>query len=535
MKFLYDRSCKDAFIEPSPSPTLLSALSPPIKTIMKWLNSPDPEDAIMWLDGSANSERSAICCAVTQVCIEQVQLSGAFSFQCTTTNATGKKDASRLIATLIYQLTTHIPETQKYIAEKIAADISILDRSWEMQLNALLVQPLVAVAQSGLLRDAQLGPRLFIIDGLDYCDDRTQCLVVEAFMEALGRVPESIPHKLLFSSQSESQLVSTCRKTPITTRLRRLHLDDSSGLSDSSVGIQPSAVESFMELKEILRAFQRESSGHRREADELVKRHSELEIREEEIRKREEEWKRKEAVLRKKGEWLRKKELEMLRKDEEEHREERQRVRAQLQVDEEELLEDTRRELQQAQTLLEEIEELQKENSMNVEEDISRRRLRKKQEMCGQRCFVCGRLHIRAGNNHDLQQDWSPEMQPSPRRIAGDPSSTTNSSLPGITRRLSTSTAPSRGQQNHCDLPMDRIRVLGPHNYRVESPSTATLAEASLESLAYLPILPYPMLPELPTRSSSKRVANNNRTRAATVAVPANVEPWALGACTGWT
>ena len=343
-------------------------------------------------------------------------------------------------------------------------------------------------------------------------------------MEALGRVPESIPHKLLFSSQSESQLVSTCRKTPITTRLRRLHLDDSSDLSDSSVGIQPSAVQSFMELKEILRAFQRESSGHRREADELVKRHLELEIREEEMRKMEEESKRKEAVLRKKGAWLRKKELEVLREDEEERREERQRVRAQIRVDEEELWKDTRRKLQQE---IEEIEEIEEENKMNFEEDISKRRLRKKQEMCGQRCFVCGRLHIRAGNNHDLQQDRCPEMQPSPRRIAGDPSSTTISSLPGITRRLSTSTAPSRGQQNHCDLPMDRIRVLGPHNYRVESPSTVTLADASLESSAYLPILPYPMLPKLPTRSSIRRVANNNHhwgTRAATVAVPANVE-----------
>jgi len=119
----------------------------------------------MWLDGGTESERSAICYAVAQICSEQHLLSGSFSFSHMITNAIRKHDASGLIATLIYQLLLQIPQTRNLIAEKIAEDISILDRSWEMQLDTLLIQPLVAVAQTGILQDAQHGPRLFIIDG----------------------------------------------------------------------------------------------------------------------------------------------------------------------------------------------------------------------------------------------------------------------------------------------------------------------------------------------------------------------------------
>ena len=197
-------------------------------------------------------------------------------------------------------------------------DISILDCSWETQLDRLLVQPLVAVAQSGLLQGAQHEPRLFIIDGLDKCDEKTRCLVVEAFTAALEKIPKSIPHKLLFASRSESRLVSTCRKPPIATRMRRLHLDDSLGLSGGSTVIQLSPVKSFMDLWGDLSLLQRESNGHRRaEVDKLYMRRLELDEREEEIRKREEQWEKKEAGWWSREEELRKKEWEMIEKKEE--------------------------------------------------------------------------------------------------------------------------------------------------------------------------------------------------------------------------
>ena len=206
----------------------------------------------MWLDGSSDAQKSAICHAVAQFCTEQHRLSASFSFRHTITNPAGRHDATGLIATLIYQLLLQIPETRTYIAEKIAADMSILDRSWETQLDVLLVQPLVTMAESGFPHDAR--PRLFIIDGLDECDDKTQCMVVESFTTALEKVPKGIPHKLLFSSRSESHLVSTCRIPPVSTHLRRLRLDDS---ISSPTSLELSLVESFTEIKEKLDLFHR--------------------------------------------------------------------------------------------------------------------------------------------------------------------------------------------------------------------------------------------------------------------------------------
>jgi len=177
-----------------------------------------------------------------------------------------------------------------------------------------------------------------------------QCLVVESFTAALETLPESISPKLLFSSQSELQLVSTCRKPPTSTQLGRLHLDDSPSLSDGSIGIELSPVESFVDLRGSLNVLQRKLSGCQAEVDELEKGHSESEKREEEIQKRKAEW---QNGRRKRNGF--KKELEMLRKEEEvKHREgEEGRIHEvrRRREDEVELLEETRKNLQQVQIL----------------------------------------------------------------------------------------------------------------------------------------------------------------------------------------
>jgi len=383
----------------------------------------------MWLDGGANSEKSAICHAVAKICSEWHLLSGSVSLRGMAKNSTGKPDASRLIATLVYQLLQYyIPQTRNHIAEKIAMDISILDRSLETQLNTLLVQPLVTLDQDGLLENAQSGSRLFIIDGLDECDEKTQCLVVESFTAALEKLPESISHKLLFSSQSESHLVSTCRKSPTSTRLRRLHLDD-------SLGIQLSPVESFMDLRGNLHVLHHELSGYRAEVDELEKRHSELEKREEELQKREEEWKQKEAELQKKAEWFRKKSLEMLRKEEEEKRreEERQRNAARAQIHQAELLE-MRRGLQQMQRLKEEIAK-KEEKLAQKEQEISR----KEQEKSGQ---ACGRPPV--GGARPPPKGTPPPLPPRPRHIPVPPPRDLDSDKPPPRRDSESTTLQGR-------------------------------------------------------------------------------------------
>jgi len=262
---------------------------------MDWLSNSDPQNVVMWLDGSAKSGKSAICYTVAQICMGRHILSGSFSFP-----PDGNHVVTRLIATLIYQLLLNIPETRNIIAEKIALDISILDRSWETQLDKLLIQPLVAVTQSGVLQDDQRGPRLFIIDGLDKCDEKTRCFVIETLTAALEKIPKSIPHKLLFASRSESRLVSTCRKPPIATRMLRLHLDDSLDPSNGSTRLpELSPVKSFMDLWGNLSVLQLELNERRAEADKLEMRRLELDEREEEIRKKEEEWKKKEEEWKK--------------------------------------------------------------------------------------------------------------------------------------------------------------------------------------------------------------------------------------------
>ena len=136
--------------------------------------------------------------------------------------------------------------------------------------------------------------------------------MIETLTAALEKIPKSIPHKLLFASRSESRLVSTCRKPPIATRMLRLHLDDSLGLSNDSTRLpELSPVKSFMDLWGSLSVLQLELNERRAEAGKLEMRRLELDEREEEVRKKEEEWKKKEEEWKRKEEEWKKKEGEI--------------------------------------------------------------------------------------------------------------------------------------------------------------------------------------------------------------------------------
>jgi len=45
-----------------------TTLSSTIEAILDWLGNSNPQNGVMWLDGGANSEKSAICHAVAKIC-----------------------------------------------------------------------------------------------------------------------------------------------------------------------------------------------------------------------------------------------------------------------------------------------------------------------------------------------------------------------------------------------------------------------------------------------------------------------------------
>ena len=210
--------------------------------IMTWLYDEGKEFA-MWISGSAGAGKSAICQAIAEMCSQRKLLAGCFFFSRTST--TGRSSAKGIVATIIYQIVTEFPETRSLIADKISKNPLIFELSLEVQLTALIVEPLAEIAQ---ITPRPLPPRLFIIDGLDECDDESaQSQVVRMFVDALRQIQHSFPHKVLFASRPETHLVPTFGTRNILPHLRRIRLGDG---WDTDADIRKFLVDSFDDIKQ---------------------------------------------------------------------------------------------------------------------------------------------------------------------------------------------------------------------------------------------------------------------------------------------
>ncbi|KIJ95710.1 hypothetical protein K443DRAFT_321905 [Laccaria amethystina LaAM-08-1] len=108
-----------------------------------------------------------------------------------------------LISTIAYQLATSIPAARRFIEESVDHDPFIFSRTLQVQLERLIIQPLVHASL-----DPQSGahwPTLLVIDSLDECDGKeNQVSILSAFQDALLKLNTSLPTLyLLIASRPE--------------------------------------------------------------------------------------------------------------------------------------------------------------------------------------------------------------------------------------------------------------------------------------------------------------------------------------------
>lgn len=151
--------------------------------ILEWVNDRESQRRAMWMLGAAGAGKSAIAQMIAQILHESGQLSSSFFFNRTST--TGRNDDEQLVATLAYQMSKHIPETRPFISANILADPLIFDMLLELQLEALIIDPLSRL-WDGMTHEEL--PRLIIIDGLDECSnkDEAQARIVNVCRSTLA-------------------------------------------------------------------------------------------------------------------------------------------------------------------------------------------------------------------------------------------------------------------------------------------------------------------------------------------------------------
>ena len=174
-----------------------------LKEITDWVKDPNKVALFLWLYGPAGAGKSAIAQTIAELLAKAGLLAAAFFFS---RNAAGRNDKAPLVATLVYQLVTSIPEIRVHVLKTLEENPALFSHSIEAQVHALIVKPLNAVANDETLALILLSrPRLVIVDGLDECRTTSaQTQILNALSTAVKQL--DIPLCFLIASRPEHDI-----------------------------------------------------------------------------------------------------------------------------------------------------------------------------------------------------------------------------------------------------------------------------------------------------------------------------------------
>ena len=174
-----------------------------LKKITDWVKDANKVALFLWLYGPAGAGKSAIAQTIAELLEQAELLAAAFFFS---RNSAGRNNKTPLVATLVYQLVTSIPEIRVHVLEALEENPALFSYSIEVQIEALIVKPLNAVAADKTLPPTLLSrPRLIILDGLDECrTTSSQTQILHALSTAVKHL--HIPLCFLIASRPEQQI-----------------------------------------------------------------------------------------------------------------------------------------------------------------------------------------------------------------------------------------------------------------------------------------------------------------------------------------
>ncbi|KAF4611987.1 hypothetical protein D9613_004444 [Agrocybe pediades] len=196
---------------------------------------------ILWLKGGAGAGKSAIARSVAERCSKERLLLGTFFFGAADTT---RNHATRLVATLAYQICGILPELREMVTDFIEDDPFIFSRSINIQFTNLIIRPLSIILSKHSVT-TQI-PRLIIIDGLDECNAN-----VDSQRDLLFTLQEVVTSttliQFLVCSRPESHLNNAFSSLRMANIHYKIFLDDDySAREDIELYLE----DKFREIKE---------------------------------------------------------------------------------------------------------------------------------------------------------------------------------------------------------------------------------------------------------------------------------------------
>ncbi|KAF5327798.1 hypothetical protein D9619_004937 [Psilocybe cf. subviscida] len=197
---------------------------------------------LIWLTGGAGAGKSAIMQSIVERCAKQTLILGTFFFFRTDPS---RNYAEVLIPTLAYQLARTFPAAMAIIEPAVQRDPLIFKASLQTQAYDLLVRPFLYLIETGVIDITSPLRRVFVIDGLDECDDpKKQALIIHAVADILS--DNLGPICVLIASRPEVAISRAFqRENSLHSILSTITLDDN---DEASSDIRQYIEDSFLDI-----------------------------------------------------------------------------------------------------------------------------------------------------------------------------------------------------------------------------------------------------------------------------------------------
>jgi hypothetical protein len=189
---------------------------------MDWIEDLERQTRFLWLYGPAGAGKSAIEQTIAELCYRMNFLAASFFFS---RSIGDRNKKTLLITTIVGQLVVSIPEIREHVGNALYNDASLLTRSLEAQMDALVVKPLEAAASTGGVDFMIPRPKVIVLDGLDECGDpESQRYILKVLLNSVSN--HSIPFSFILASRPEQHIREVFDGKLLSSLTTRLVLDD---------------------------------------------------------------------------------------------------------------------------------------------------------------------------------------------------------------------------------------------------------------------------------------------------------------------
>ncbi|KAJ2922573.1 hypothetical protein H1R20_g14523, partial [Candolleomyces eurysporus] len=201
--------------------------------LMTWARGSRPDSvSILWLSGPAGGGKTCILRRIVELCKAEDLFAACVFFS---TCYSDTRTEGRFIITLAAQLTQSIPQITPFLVEAVKKDPTILQKSLETQMKALIFGPLEASQRrrsasglKALFRSLKSKSpqthRIILIDGLDECVEEKEQAHILRLVHEMATHPH-FPFRFVIASRPEYTIRTMFSSPPLSDISRIIRLE----------------------------------------------------------------------------------------------------------------------------------------------------------------------------------------------------------------------------------------------------------------------------------------------------------------------